>query len=133
VGKDANGAGGELILVVDDHELNVKLLRVLLERRGHRVHAAGNAREARASVRAHKPSLILMDIQLPNTNGIELTQEFKADPDLRDIPIIAVTSRAMIGDEQAILAAGCDAYVSKPIEKNTLLALVARYLHLGRA
>jgi two-component system cell cycle response regulator DivK len=120
---------GELILVVDDHELNVSLLRFILEHRGYRVNAAANAQQARASVRATRPDLILMDVRLPGTNGLQLTQEFKADPDLRAIPIIAVTSHAMKGDDERIIAAGCDAYVSKPIDKPLLLALIERYLH----
>ena len=117
-----------LILVVDAHELNVKLLRYILERNGHRVIAAADAREARQSVRAVKPDLVLMDVRLPDIDGLQLTREFKADPELAAVPIIAVTSRAMNGDDESILAAGCDAYMSKPIDQHALLALVARHL-----
>ena len=117
-----------LILVVDDHDLNVKLLRVILERRGYRVNAAADAREARQSARAKRPDLVLMDVQLPDTDGLRLTREFKCDPQLRAVPIIAVTSHAMKGDDERILAAGCDAYVSKPIDRDALLALIERYL-----
>jgi two-component system, cell cycle response regulator DivK len=122
---------GELILVIDDRELNLKLLRIVLERRGYRVTGAASAREARACVRAERPRLILMDVDLPDTDGLQLTREFKADPDLGGVPIVAVTARAMKGDQELSLAAGCDGYMSNPIEKNALLALVARCLSGG--
>jgi two-component system cell cycle response regulator DivK len=122
---------GELILVVDDRALNLKLLRLILERRGYRVSEASSAEQARASVSKRRPELILMDIQLPDVDGLQLTREFKSDIRLRGIPIVAVTSCAMAGDEQRALAAGCDAYVSKPIDKTKLMERVERLLYRG--
>lgn len=118
----------ELILVVDDQELNVKLLRVLLENRGYAVAAAGDAEQAWIELRAAKPALILMDIQLPGTSGLQLTRELKVDPAYSSIPIIAVTSFAMKGDAEKILAAGCDGYVSKPIDRRLLLGMIQQHL-----
>ncbi len=97
---------GDSILVVDDNDMNLRLLRWLLEKNGYEVHTAGDARTARASIRAVHPRLVLMDIQLPDVNGLQLTREFKADPELRDIPIVAVTSYAMKGDQQKTIDAG---------------------------
>src|SRR5438093_9298465 len=94
-GSRETSVAGEVILVVDDNELNVKLLRYILEKRGYAVRTAGSAAEARASVRADHPRLVLMDVQMPEVDGLTLTREFKADPDLRGIPVIAVTSHAM--------------------------------------
>ena len=104
------------ILIVDDNELNLKLMRWLLEKQGYSVHTAANAEAARARVRVVNPDLILMDIQLPDIDGLQLTREFKADPGLRRIPIVAVTSYAMKGDRQKTLDAGCDGYITKPID-----------------
>ena len=111
---------GEAILVVDDNELNVKLLRYILEKRGYTVRTASNAAEARTSMRAQPPRLVLMDVQMPDVDGLTLTREFKADPALRDIPVIAVTSHAMTGDEERCRAAGCDGYITKPIDPRQL-------------
>lgn len=122
---------GELILVVEDRALNLKLLRLILERRGYRVSEASDAEQARASVSKQRPELILMDIQLPDVDGLQLTRELKSDNGLRGIPIVAVTSCAMVGDEQRALAAGCDAYVSKPIDKTKLMDRIEWLLHRG--
>jgi two-component system cell cycle response regulator len=119
---------GETIVVVDDNELNLKLVRWLLEKKGYVVHTAGDARSARATVRTVCPRLILMDIQLPDVDGLQLAREFKADPDLRHIPIVAVTSYAMKGDREKSLAAGCDGYITKPIDTQQFPTEIARYL-----
>jgi CheY-like chemotaxis protein len=119
---------GEPILVVDDNELNLKLLRWLLEKRGYVVHTAADAHAARTSVRALRPRLVLMDIQLPDIDGLQLTREFKADPDLRHIPVVAVTSYAMKGDREKSLEAGCDGYITKPIDTQQFPLEIEKYL-----
>jgi len=119
---------GETILVVDDNEMNVKLLRRLLGRRGYDVHDARGGNEARASVRALRPRLVLMDLQLPEVDGLQLTREIKADPVLRGILVVAVTSYAMKGDRQKALDAGCDGYVTKPIDTRAFPLAVEGYL-----
>jgi CheY-like chemotaxis protein len=122
----------ESILIVDDNEMNVKLLRWLLEKNGYQVHTAGDAKTARARIRAVRPRLVLMDIQLPDIDGLELTREFKADPELRDIPVVAVTSYAMKGDRQKSLDAGCDGYITKPIDTRQFPLDVENYLRGAR-
>jgi CheY-like chemotaxis protein len=119
---------GDSILVVDDNEMNLKLLRWLLEKQGYQVHTAADAQTARASVRALRPRLVLMDIQLPDVDGLQLTREFKADPELRDIPVVAVTSYAMKGDKQKTLDAGCDGYITKPIDTRKFPLEIERFL-----
>jgi len=118
----------ESILVVDDNEMNVKLLRWLLEKNGYEVHTAADAKTARVSVRAVRPRLVLMDIQLPDIDGLQLTREFKADPELRDIPVVAVTSYAMKGDRQKSIEAGCDGYITKPIDTRQFPLEIEKYL-----
>src|SRR3979490_2266940 len=122
----------ESILIVDDNEMNVKLLRWVLEKNGYQVHAAGDAKTARATIRAVRPRLVLMDIQLPDIDGLQLTREFKADPELRDIPVVAVTSYAMKGDRQKSLDAGCDGYITKPIDTRQFPLDVENYLRGAR-
>jgi len=119
---------GETILVVDDHPANVALLEHLLSETGYRVTTAIDAQTALASVAADRPQLILMDLQLPGVDGFELTRRLKAQPETAAIKIVAVTSYAMSGDEERALAAGCDGYVSKPIDISTFGAVVARHL-----
>lgn len=119
---------GEPILVVDDNPINLKLMRVLLEGEGYEVRTALDAREAILALRASRPRLILMDIQLPGLDGLTLTRRLKSDPDTRDIVILAFTSYAMKGDEEKALAAGCDGYVSKPIDTRTLPGVIAQHL-----
>lgn len=118
----------ESILVVDDNETNLKLLRWLLEKKGYEVRTACDAQTARDSIRAVRPKLVLMDIQLPDTDGLSLTRELKADPSLRDIPIVAVTSYAMKGDEQKSLDAGCEGYITKPIDTRQFPIDIEKYL-----
>jgi CheY-like chemotaxis protein len=119
---------GATILIVDDNETNLKLLRWLLEKKGYEVHTASDAAAARAAVRAVRPRLVLMDIQLPDVDGLQLTREFKADPGLRDIPVVAVTSYAMKGDHQRSLDAGCDGYITKPIDTRQFPVEIEKYL-----
>ena len=119
---------GECILIVDDNEMNVKLLRWLLEKHGYVVQTASDAQTAREGIRAAHPQLVLMDIQLPDIDGLQLTREFKADPGLRSIPIVAVTSYAMKGDRQRAVAAGCDGYITKPIDTKQFPIEIQKYL-----
>jgi CheY-like chemotaxis protein len=119
---------GELILIVDDNPGNMKLVSYLLEKRGYDVLTATGADEAIQLLETRHPRLILMDLQMPGIDGFELTRRFKADPKTRDIVIVAVTAYAMKGDEQKALEAGCDGYVTKPIDTRTLPALIAAHL-----
>jgi CheY-like chemotaxis protein len=119
---------GERILIVDDNEMNVRLLRRVLEKQGYVVHSAADARSARESIGAVQPQLVLMDIQLPDVDGLQLTREFKADPRLQAIPVVAVTSYAMSGDRDRSLAAGCDGYITKPIDTRQFPIEIRKYL-----
>ena len=119
---------GECILIVDDNEMNMKLLRWLLEKHGYVVQTASDAQTAREGIRAAHPQLVLMDIQLPDVDGLQLTREFKADPGLRSIPIVAVTSYAMKGDRQRAVGAGCDGYITKPIDTKQFPIEIQKYL-----
>ncbi|TLY50529.1 MAG: response regulator [Gammaproteobacteria bacterium] len=119
---------GEPILVVDDNPINLKLVRVLLFGEGYEVRAALDAEEAVEMLQAFRPRLILMDLQLPGMDGYELTRRLKADAQTNGIVILAVTSYAMKGDEQRALDAGCDGYISKPIDTEALPRIIATYL-----
>ncbi len=119
---------GEPILIVDDNPANLKLARVLLTREGYEARTAGGADEALEAMRSFHPRLILMDLQMPGMDGFELTRRLKADPATGDIIIVALTAYAMKADEERARAAGCDAYMSKPIDTRSLAALVARLL-----
>jgi two-component system cell cycle response regulator DivK len=116
------------ILVVEDHEDNRRILHDLLTSAGYEVIQAENGKEALAAAARERPDLILMDIQLPLLDGYEATRRIKADPDLRAIPIIVVTSYALSGDEGKARAAGCDAYVTKPYSPRALLAKIRQYV-----
>ena len=120
---------GEPILVVDDNDVNLKLVRVLLEGEGYAVRVAPDADEALAILTQFRPRLILMDVQLPGMDGLTLTRMLKANPSMRDIIILGLTAYAMKGDEDRILAAGCDGYLAKPIDTRSLPAAIAGYLH----
>lgn len=121
-------SAGHSILIVDDNQMNLKLVRVVLAGEGYQVRTAADAEEALGVLEAWRPSLILMDIQLPGMDGLELTRRLKADAATREIFIVAITAYAMKGDEQRALAAGCDGYITKPIDTRTLPDVVARYL-----
>jgi len=116
------------ILVVEDNDRNRRLLRILLKARGYEVTEAVTGEEAMKYLKDHKPDLILMDIQLPNVDGLEMTRKIKSNPKTADIPIVAVTAYAMKGDRERILEAGCDGYISKPIDTRRLALLVAEIL-----
>jgi two-component system cell cycle response regulator DivK len=117
------------ILIVEDNELNMKLFNDLLEAHGYRTIQTRNGVEALDLTRAHKPDLILMDIQLPEVSGLQVTQWIKSDAALRHIPVIAITAFAMKGDEEKMLQGGCEAYLSKPISIGKFLETVRIYLH----
>jgi two-component system, cell cycle response regulator DivK len=116
------------VLVVEDNELNMKLFHDLLEASGYNILQTRNGLEAIDIAREYRPDLILMDIQLPEVSGLEVTKWIKEDDDLRAIPVIAVTAFAMKGDEERIRQGGCEAYLSKPISVATFLSTVKTYL-----
>jgi two-component system cell cycle response regulator DivK len=116
------------ILVVEDQEDNRQIVRDLLTTTDYQVMEAENGEEALAAVAKQRPDLILMDIQLPIMDGYEATRRLKADPGLSAIPIIAVTSYALSGDEEKARAAGCDDFVPKPFSPRELLAKIRKYL-----
>lgn len=124
----SNSAKLRRILVVEDNDLNLKLFRDLLIAQGYSVMHTRDGVEAFRLARTHKPDLVLMDIQLPEVSGFEVTRWLKDDPGLRDIPVIAVTAFAMAGDEEKARAAGCSAYVTKPIAVKAFLETVAKCL-----
>lgn len=119
------------VLVVDDNPTNLKLMRLLLTASGFTVGTATAAEEALQSVREERPDLILMDLQLPVMSGLELTRLLKRDPATSNIVIVALTAYAMKGDEEKALAAGCDAYLAKPIDVDTLPGAVAAWIQRG--
>ena len=116
------------VLVVDDNPTNAKLVAYVLARHGFDVRTAADAAEAVAAIAERRPRVILMDLQLPGVDGFELTRRLKADAATADIAIVAVTAYAMTGDEDRARAAGCDGYLSKPIDTRTLGDVVASYL-----
>jgi two-component system cell cycle response regulator DivK len=116
------------VLIVEDSELNMRLFNDLLEAFGYRTVKTRDGRQALPLARQHKPDLIIMDIQLPEISGLEITDRLKKDAALKTIPIVAVTAFAMRGDEQKILGAGCDAYLSKPISVSTFLETIRKYI-----
>jgi CheY-like chemotaxis protein len=119
------------ILVVDDNPANAKLVAYLLSNSGYEVTTAHDDVSALASIKSQPPQLILMDVQLPGVDGLELTRRIKADPKTRDIVVLAVTAYAQRGDEERARAAGCEGYVTKPINTRALPGIVARYLGKG--
>jgi len=123
--------GGEIILVVEDNPQNMELVTYLLEDADFVVLKAGDAEEARAAVGESIPTLILMDMRLPGTDGLELTKEFKARPELSGVPVIALTAHAMRGDRERFLAGGCDGYISKPISVKDFIGSVRGFLTSG--
>ncbi|MDH3702509.1 MAG: response regulator [Alphaproteobacteria bacterium] len=117
------------VLVVEDNDLNMKLFHDLLEAQGYDVLQTRDGMEALKIAREHVPDLILMDIQLPEVSGLEVTKWLKEDESLRTIPVIAVTAFAMKGDEEKIREGGCEAYIAKPISVTNFLETVAKYLN----
>src|SRR5664279_4028737 len=123
------GAGWQkTVLIVEDNELNMKLFRDLLEAHGYQTVGTRNAIEALDLARKYRPDLILMDIQLPEVSGLEVTKWLKDDPDLKAIPVVAVTAFAMKGDEERIREGGCEAYLSKPISVGKFIETIRHFL-----
>ncbi len=116
------------VLIVEDNELNMKLFHDLLDAQGYDTLQTREGLQALALARRHQPDLILMDIQLPEISGLEVTKWLKEDEDLSRIPIIAVTAFAMKGDEERIRQGGCEAYISKPISVSSFLDTIRRFL-----
>ena len=116
------------ILIVEDNDLNMKLFNDLLQAHGYETVQTVDGRDALKLVREHTPDLILMDIQLPEISGLEVTKMIKADDDLKDIPVIAVTAFAMKGDEKKIREGGCEGYIAKPISVPHFLETVKKFL-----
>jgi two-component system cell cycle response regulator DivK len=116
------------VLIVEDNELNMKLFHDLLDAHGYNILKTKDGMEALVLARKHKPDLILMDIQLPEVSGLEVTKWIKEDDNLKAIPVIAVTAFAMKGDEEKIREGGCEAYIAKPISVQQFLETVRRFL-----
>ncbi len=121
------------ILIVEDNELNLKLFKDLLSAHGYQTTEVTEGIKAYDTIKETRPDLIIMDIQLPEVSGIDVTKRLKADPELKSIPVIAVTAFAMKNDEEKILNAGCEAYISKPIQIGTFLETINRFLNDGNA
>src|SRR6266699_863150 len=119
---------GESILIVDDTPMNLKLTSVLLSGDGYQVHTACDAEHALELLKGLRPHLILMDVQMPGMDGLELTRVLKRNPDTRAIPVVALTAYVMRGDEERTREAGCDGYITKPIDTRTFGTTVCAYL-----
>ena len=120
------------VMIVEDNELNMKLFHDLLEANGHRTVGTRNGLEVLDLARKRRPDLILMDIQLPEVSGLEVTKWLKEDPELQAIPVVAVTAFAMKGDEGRIREGGCEAYLSKPISVSKFIETIRRFLGVGQ-
>ncbi|GAB4183263.1 MAG: cell-cycle response regulator DivK [Thalassobaculales bacterium] len=116
------------VLIVEDNELNMKLFHDLLEAHGYDILQTRDGLDALRMARQHRPDLILMDIQLPEVSGLEVTKWIKEDDNLKSIPVVAVTAFAMKGDEEKILDGGCEAYIAKPISVTNFLDVVRRFV-----
>ncbi len=123
--------GPATILIVEDNEANRLLAGAVLEREGYRVEMAGNAEEALQKLANRSPDLILMDVQMPGMDGLTLTRRLKGDARTADIPVVALTALAMMGDRERTLEAGCSGYISKPINTRTFASEVSKYLPSG--
>ena len=117
------------VLVVEDNELNMKLFHDLLETPGYNILQTKDGMEAMRLAREHHPDLILMDIQLPEVSGLEVTKWLKEDETLKSIPVVAITAFAMKGDEEKIRKGGCEGYIAKPISVANFLETVERLVH----
>jgi two-component system cell cycle response regulator DivK len=125
---DKRSGMSKTILIVEDNDLNMKLFNDLLQAHGYSTVQTKDGREALKLARDHRPDLILMDIQLPEISGLEVTKMLKADENLKRIPVIAVTAFAMKGDEEKIREGGCEGYIAKPISVPNFLETVAKFL-----
>jgi len=123
-----NGDRRPLILIVEDNAANLLLATSVLERAQMEVISAGSAGEARDRIASDPPDLVLMDVMLPDGDGFELTRELKTSPGTSGTPIVALTARAFKADEEAAAAAGCDGFISKPVDTRTLAEQVRRFL-----
>ncbi len=122
----------DMLLIIEDNEQNFYMMRFLLEKNGFRVIGATNGREGIEKALRHKPQAILLDIQLPEMDGYAVAAELKEHGELEDVPIVAVTSYAMMGDRERILAAGATGYIEKPIDPETFVAEISSYLQKNR-
>jgi two-component system cell cycle response regulator DivK len=129
VTNDSTNGSAKTVLVVEDNELNMKLFHDLLEAHGYNILQTKDGMDALRIAREHKPDLILMDIQLPEVSGLEVTKWIKEDENLKSIPVIAVTAFAMKGDEEKIRNGGCEAYIAKPISVTDFLDTVRKFLN----
>ena len=127
-GETAGWRMSKKVLIVEDNELNMKLFHDLLDSQGYETLQTREGLQALAIARQHRPDLILMDIQLPEISGLEVTKWLKDDEELNHIPVIAVTAFAMKGDEERIRQGGCEAYISKPISVISFLETVRKHL-----
>ena len=121
-------AAGKRILIVEDNELNMKLFEDLLQAHGYAILSTKDGLDALRLAREHLPDLVLMDIQLPEISGLEVTRMMKADPELRHIPVVAVTAFAMKGDEEKIREGGCEGYIAKPISVGRFIETIENFL-----
>ena len=126
--SDPDRRARKRVLIVEDNDLNMKLFNDLLEAHGYFTLQTKDGVEALRMARQHRPDLILMDIQLPEVSGLEVTKWLKEDDDLRTIPVIAVTAFAMKGDEEKIRNGGCEAYIAKPISVAGFMRTIERFL-----
>ena len=118
----------EKILIVEDNEFNLELITDILKLKAYQIISTDNGEDAIRLTKQTHPDLILMDIQLPGMDGYEATRRIKSNPELKHIPVVAITSYAMKGDKEKVIAAGCDGYIVKPINTRELPGLVAEYL-----
>lgn len=116
------------ILVVEDNDRNRRLIKILLESKGYEVIEAVTGEDALSYLRKERPDVILIDIQLPKMDGLTLTRKLKEQQETKDIPVIAVTAYAMKGDRERVLEAGCDAYISKPVDTRELPQIIAKFI-----
>jgi two-component system cell cycle response regulator DivK len=122
-------SGRKRILIVEDNPLNLELLRDILSAEGYDVLEAADGPTGVAIARLERPALILMDLQLPGLDGLQATRQIRADPNLRDVPIVAVTAHAMKGDDERARAAGCDGFIPKPIQVREFVRAVLEFLN----
>ena len=126
--RQSSDGRSKTVLIVEDNELNMKLFHDLLDAHGYATIETRNGMDALRLAREHRPNLILMDIQLPEVSGLEVTKWLKEDDDLREIPVVAVTAFAMKGDEERIRRGGCEAYISKPISIGTFIETIRHFI-----
>lgn len=119
---------GKLILHVEDNQYNRKIIRDLLSKNGYEIVEAHNGEAALDALARQRPDLILMDVQLPKLSGLEVTRRIRVDPLLAQIPVIAITSFALSGDDRLALEAGCNAYIAKPFRPRDLLEMIRRFI-----